>query len=537
MINKTTGSYYTPEILSDFLTKHIFSSYLAKDDLSILEPSCGDGQFIKSLVTQNVLTNITGKIDIVDINLKELKKAKEFTRDLVGIRTVSSKKDFLDFKKKGYDLIIGNPPYISKKLLNIDQIEKCKTICQEAIKGYGETKNIWPSFLIKSTNILSADGVLCFVLPSELLQVKYAQGIREFLLKKFQRIEVFSFNELIFDGSNGKKIEQDVVALICVKKHEKIDERGVSFFQVEKLEDLKIPDYTEKNFNVHRKKLNKWTNYVLDDSELDFIDDMSKRNTMKPFDFFCQRVEVGIVTAANKYFILNKDEIRKNKLGYFSAPIIQKGTQLQNKISINQNDYINLKDSNKAVSLVRFSNKNQKSSNALKYIDKGEKEKLNLRYKMKLRKNWFHIPSVWKSEAFFMKRTHEVPRVVLNNSDVYVTDSFYRIVSKEETDIKSLVFSFNNSITFTLAELEGRYYGGGVLELIPSEFKKLLVPYRNITFEQFNKLDSLYREKKSLNEILNYTDSILLPEMKSFELKKIQDIRSKLLNRRMKINK
>lgn len=35
------------------------------------------------------------------------------------------------------------------------------------------------------------------------------------------------------------------------------------------------------------------------------------------------------------------------------------------------------------------------------------------------------------------------------------------------------------------AELFGRYYGGGVLELIPSEFKRLPLPYTSISLQEF----------------------------------------------------
>jgi adenine-specific DNA-methyltransferase len=48
---------------------------------------------------------------------------------------------------------------------------------------------------------------------------------------------------------------------------------------------------------------------------------------------------------------------------------------------------------------------------------------------------------------------------------------------KEDYDLNSLIFSFYNTLTLLMSEIEGRYYGGGVLELIPSEFKKLPIPY------------------------------------------------------------
>lgn len=74
-----------------------------------------------------------------------------------------------------------------------------------------------------------------------------------------------------------------------------------------------------------------------------------------------------------------------------------------------------------------------------------------------------------------LKRAHDTPRLILNRIGAYTTDTAYRIrtlgVSAEK-----LVSCFINPITALSAELEGRHYGGGVLELIPSEIEKLLIP-------------------------------------------------------------
>lgn len=44
------------------------------------------------------------------------------------------------------------------------------------------------------------------------------------------------------------------------------------------------------------------------------------------------------------------------------------------------------------------------------------------------------------------------------------------------TSSENLVCSFLNPLTAITAELEGRYYGGGVLELVPSEIEQLYIP-------------------------------------------------------------
>lgn len=533
---KQNGSYYTPQLLSDFLIKHIFSSYDLPDSFNILEPSCGDGRFVKSLLNSDNLPP-SSEITLVEKDAIELKKTLDFisSNDKIESKIHSCECDFLDFQKndtKKYSLIIGNPPYINKKLLSEKQIELCQNIHTEAGLSSKFIKNIWTAFLLSSIECLEDNGTLCMVLPSELLQVKYSKEIRDFILSKFERIEIFAFNELIFES-----IQQDVIVLIGSKNVKKRGKKGISFYQVNKLEDLKKPLYIEKNSNVHRTNLDKWTNYILDDDELNFISDL--KNRLNDIQYYCDKSNVGIVTAANSYFVVNKDVIEKNNLHKYSEPILSKASDIKNVLTFQQEKYNCLNELNKRVNFIKFPDviKSKLNKPAIKYVNHGIRLELNNRYKCKLRKNWFHIPSVWKSEGFFVKRSHLFPRIIINDAQVQVTDSFYRINMKEGFDIKDLAFSFYNSLTFILAELEGRYYGGGVLELTPNEFKNLAIPfYAGVSDVEFNKLEEMIEENKSINDILKYTDDILLKQLnlEDIELDKLRNIYNVLVKRRLR---
>ena len=73
-----------------------------------------------------------------------------------------------------------------------------------------------------------------------------------------------------------------------------------------------------------------------------------------------------------------------------------------------------------------------------------------------------------------LKRSHDTPRLILNRIGAYTTDTAYRIRSRVAAE--KLVGCFINPLTALSAELEGRHYGGGVLELIPSEIERLMIP-------------------------------------------------------------
>jgi adenine-specific DNA-methyltransferase len=108
----------------------------------------------------------------------------------------------------------------------------------------------------------------------------------------------------------------------------------------------------------------------------------------------------------------------------------------------------------------------------------------------------------------------------------------------KDYDIDSFIFSFYNSLTLVFSELGGRYYGGGVLELTPNEFKELPIPYLHIRNNTFNKLSHKFQKSKDIKEILDYTDFTLLPSigLNREKILRIQNIRSVLSQKRHKVN-
>ena len=51
--------------------------------------------------------------------------------------------------------------------------------------------------------------------------------------------------------------------------------------------------------------------------------------------------------------------------------------------------------------------------------------------------------------------------------------------------MRGICYSFYNSLTLLMSEIEGRFYGGGVLELTPSEFRRLPIYYTEPTDAEF----------------------------------------------------
>lgn len=527
---RLTGSFYTPPVISDFVCRLILSR-IKVDKIEVLEPSAGDGSFVFSLEKINVRIRKEISITAIDIDENELKKI--FVNDNnINLKLVKS--DFLSFQKDAserYDLIIGNPPYIKRSLLSDFQINLCNDLNNEFNLDYKTIKNIWPSFLLSSIKLLKDNGLFAFILPAEILQVKYAKPIRDMLVKCFERVEIITFNELLFKACKG----QDTVVVIGEKKTK--NKHGIYFYNVN---DIKSLDEIEPFFEKHNLDSNlKWTSHILNSEELSFLS--SFINKMPIVSDICTS-KTGIVSAANNFFIIS--DLLKESLEIPDSlvkPIIQKSSLL-NKDIIIRSDLIE-KLSSKGISchLLDLNGVDIVKYPYLRdYIKKGELDHLNLRYKMLNREVWYNIPHISPpAPILFFKRSHFYPKLVENDTLVYATDSAYYVTPKAGFSTQGIVSSFYNSLTLIMAEIQGRYYGGGVLELTPSEFKSLPIPYLDSDISDLNIINNMFINDVSIEEICSYNDRRLLEKYVSNltdqDCDKLRSIRRKLVGRRHRL--
>jgi adenine-specific DNA-methyltransferase len=519
---KNTGSFYTPSYLASFISKRVLSHFENGTRISILEPSVGDGAFVDEL---SKIKNLEILLTALDINKDELNKA---SLKWNSKKSSFLKTDFLEYSTNTkYSVIIGNPPYVKKSILTQKQIELSKEIHFNENLTEASVKNIWTTFLVKSNTLLSKNGILAFVLPSELLQVKFAEEIREYLKKEFERIEIFTFNDLMFECKG-----QDTIVLFAFKKS---DLKGEFFANIDSKETLESESFSLKNNNLLVSSKVKWTHHFLTSDELTFIDNLKKK--LKTVNDYSDS-KPGIVTAANKFFIIDKETEKQFNLSRYTKPIIQKGFFVNGSVVFNDNDIQILEKNNKPTRLLQLNDNDNVSEQLREYLKIGEAEEIPSRYKCRIRNNWFVIPNISeKPDAFFFKRSHLYPKLLKNDSNAFVTDSAYKVEMKNGYDLNSFIFSFYNTLTLLLSEIEGRYYGGGVLELTPSEFKKLPIPYHEISNSEFIDFTTKFENKSAIEDILVQNDFKILNstiKINNEEIRRLTEIRNKLKNKRLR---
>lgn len=529
---KLRGIYYTPNQLAEAMI-NIF-----KDDTSIkriLEPSCGDGVFVDTLVNSPLYKNIE-IIKGVEIQKEEVLKIKEKYQSNKNISIDHG--DFFDYYKENYktdkfDLIVGNPPYIRYQYLSPEQRKIQSEILEKHGMKSNKLINAWVGFMVASVQMLNENGKLMFVIPAELLQVAYAEDLRLYLSNHFSAITLITFSKLVFPN-----IEQEVIVFIG---EQGTSEKGIRIYEMDDLEMFDRIDYNANGFQKMLHVKEKWTQYFTTEEDIKLIQKIKKDKRFQTFGDV-GTINVGITTGNNSYFTVNKNIVEQYKLNETVHPLIGRSSHAHG-INFTKHDWEKNIEKGVKAYLVAFNDvdKSELSKNYVDYINLGEREKQNLGYKCKIRKHWYVVPSIWIPDAFFLRRNNLYPKFVLNECDAVSTDTMHRIKFNEGIDKKRIQLSYYNSISFAFSEISGRSYGGGVLEILPSELSKVVLPkINNLSDEKVDELlkfiDTNIREKKDIEIVLDRIDKEILVEkigIKEEECQQFRSIWKNLQGRRM----
>jgi type I restriction-modification system DNA methylase subunit len=103
------------------------------------------------------------------------------------------------FENGGFDIVIGNPPYVRQELLGSVQKNFFST---KYLESFNYSADLYVYFYNLSILILKKEGLLGFITPNKWMERKYGFELREYL-KSFEIIQIINYGELkIFEDAS-----------------------------------------------------------------------------------------------------------------------------------------------------------------------------------------------------------------------------------------------------------------------------------------------------------------------------------------------
>jgi len=448
--DKVRGGYYTPPAVASFLAR-----WVGRAGPKLLEPSCGDGRILRELAA------LSNEVRGVELVAAEAVKSRAFA-------PVDAENLFAWLQRSPatqFDGVAGNPPYIRFGNWADDQ----RSLALELMRRQGlrptKLTNAWVPFVVASTSAVRDGGRVGLVLPAELLQVTYAAQLRDFLLSRFREITVVTFERLVFDG-----ILQEVVLFCGVVGGGPARVRTVHLLDADALTDA---DLNVESAPALLHEQEKWTKYFLQPDQIELLRELKKSNKLAPLGSVAD-VNVGIVTGRNSFFTFTDDEAHKLGLRRHCVPLVSRSAQLA---GLTYDEDCRANDvARKHRTWLLDAPVEPTDPSLIAHIDSGEAAGVHRGYKCSIRKPWWRTPSLWVPDLFMLRQIHRAPRITVNAAGATSTDTVHRVRLKAKTDPSALAAVFHNSATFAFAEIMGRSYGGGILELEPREAELLPIP-------------------------------------------------------------
>lgn len=268
---------YDASLENEYLIKCLYGVDLNPESVEISKLSL----WLRTLTKDKPLTNL-------DNNIKSGNSITEFDFN----------EEFSEvFAKGGFDVVIGNPPYVKQ-----ERLKDVKHVLEEKYLTFMGTADLYCYFYELGINILRSGGILGYITSNKWLRAKYGTNVRQ-LLNKYFIIEIEDH------GSMKQFSDAEVNTNIIITK--KVNRQNTQVKIVLTEEDNKTFETSQSNFSED--------GYLFLDNRL--LKVKEKIDTIgKPLGDWNIEINYGIKTGLNDAFIIDKekyDELvkkdRKNK--------------------------------------------------------------------------------------------------------------------------------------------------------------------------------------------------------------------------------
>jgi adenine-specific DNA-methyltransferase len=453
---KLRGGFYTPDRLVDVCFARV-AELAPGSGLRMLEPSAGDGAFVRGLA-RSPLRAAVGSVLAIEPMEIEAEKARRALADGAAAGEVRRRSAVAWAAATGerFDVAVGNPPFVRYQFVaGADRDAALRLGARLGLRVAG-VANLWIPVLLGALSRLRPGGAFAFVVPAECLTGISASLVRRWLIDHCAEVRL----DLFAPGSFPEVLQE---VLVLSGRRERTDGRL----------RLRVVDGAERAHRVTRD--GPWTRYLLAPGQVDALETAAAG---APALGALVAFEVATVTGANDFFTVADATLRRFGLEPWGQPLLPRIRHAAG-LRYTSADHARTRAAGARAWLLDFgagAPDPAGRAGPAAYLRAGEARGLPARYKCRIREPWYRVPGIVRGDLLLSKRSHVHPRVVLNEAGVFTTDTIYRgRLLDPNVGAAAVAAGFHSSLALLSAELEGRSFGGGVLELVPSEVGRLAI--------------------------------------------------------------
>jgi hypothetical protein len=189
--------------------------------------------------------------------------------------------------KDGFDVVIGNPPYVPTEYIN----KKDKIYLEKNYKSAFGRINLYPIFYERGLTLLVPNGLIGFITPYTILKNQYYREARKYILDNSKILELIDFK--------GVPVFQDAAVDSIVFILKKGNFRKYEFKQISNINSFENQLYKTNFFNI--QEVEKRDDLSMLITENDNLIEKLNHNTIQLKDIL--KFNQGIITGGNSNFL------------------------------------------------------------------------------------------------------------------------------------------------------------------------------------------------------------------------------------------
>ncbi|MFS4484163.1 Eco57I restriction-modification methylase domain-containing protein [Hyunsoonleella sp. 2307UL5-6] len=414
--------------------------------------------------------------------------------------------------KKGFDVVIGNPPYVRQELF-----KEIKPYLEKNYKCYNSVADLYTYFIEKGINLMNEEGLFSFILPNKFLKATYGKNIRK-VMKEDANLELL----LDFDDYPVFADATTYPIIFILNKKPDYKEKTFLYSEINKRHNTSDPITVlkSKTFEIYNSSLdsNGLWNFI-PKNEFELFEKLHNHKSLA--EYVNKKVFLGIKTGKNEAFIINKnikDEIIDED---------KKSIKLIKKVATGKEVYrYRLVDSAKYMLFTQYDI--DIPSNFPSIYNWLKTFEIDLKKRGDKGKNWWNLrpcdyyKEIQSPKIIWRSITNECGFYLDREGDLLLTNNNYFIANST----KGLVALLNSKVSFFILKNICTSLQGGFYDFRRDKVMTLPVPNSLIENERVFEI--------KVNNILNLNENktILNNKFQYYILQKfkIQKITKKLQN-------
>lgn len=452
---KEAGAYFTPPAIVETLIRWAVRSPGDR----LLDPSCGDGRF---LAQHGNSVGVEPHAATVQAALASAPGAVVHHEDFFSWAARTADR---------FDCAAGNPPFIRYQRFKGSVRSGALALCARLGATFSGLSSSWAPFLVATAGLLKPGGRLAFVVPAEIGHAPYSAPLIEYLVRRFDRVQIVAFREKLFpdlsedcwllyaDGFGGSTSEIRFTALPRFRP-----------MSTPPRQFVRVP--VDEWRGIWQRRLRP---FVLADAARALYRRASAASWARRLGDIAA-VGIGYVTGDNAFFHLRPSDAERWRIPpEFLLPSVRTARALPAD-ALDEDTVDRWRAADEPILLLRLPKTRDLPAAVHRYLESEAGRRARGAYKCRTRDPWFSVPDVQVPDLFLSYMSGVQPNLVANLARCTCTNAVHSVRLKNGMTAAGLLALWDQPLVRLSCEIEGHPLGGGMLKLEPGEAARVIVP-------------------------------------------------------------